>query len=54
MIVFLLLCLLNYLISCLVGFTLGYVLTQALGSWTEALVVILCLYVLLRDDSRAL
>jgi hypothetical protein len=44
--------LLGRMASCLLGFTLGYVLTNALGSWTEALVVITCLYILFRDDSR--
>jgi uncharacterized membrane protein len=37
---------------CMLGYALGYALTRALGSWTEALVVITCLYILFGDDSR--
>ncbi|MFL6124252.1 hypothetical protein [Actinophytocola sp.] len=37
---------------CILGYTLGYTLAKALGSWTEALVVITCLYILFGDDSR--
>lgn len=40
------------MISYLLGFLLGYTLTHTLGSWTEALVVITCLYLLFHDDSR--
>ncbi len=37
----------------LIGFLFGYTLTHALGSWTEALVVITCLHILLlHHDSR--
>jgi hypothetical protein len=36
----------------LFGFLFGYALTHTLGSWTEALVVVTCLYILLHDDSR--
>lgn len=38
---------------CLLGYALGYALVDVLGSWTEALVVITCLYILFGgDDSR--
>ncbi len=39
------------LVVCMLGYTLGYALAKALGSWTEALVVITCLYILFHDDS---
>jgi uncharacterized membrane protein len=43
---------LSRLASCLLGYALGVALVDVLGSWTEALVVITCLYILFSDDSR--